>query len=737
LNKTKKPTLELTNNAIRVLEKRYLVKDDQGDVVEAPEDLFRRVAENIAQAEALYDSKGNAAKVEDRFYRLMTSLRFLPNSPTLMNAGRDLQQLSACFVLPVPDSMEGIFETLKQAAVIHKTGGGTGFSFSQIRPKDDRVKTTGGVASGPISFMKVFNHATEAVKQGGTRRGANMGILRVDHPDILDFIACKSDTKEITNFNISVAITDGFMEAYQNGADYDLISPRTGEVVHRLPAKEVMDTIAEQAWRTGEPGLFFIDAANRSNPTPHVAGIEATNPCGEQPLLPYESCNLGSIVLDRHLKKEGGKYEIDWVLLEDTVRTAVRFLDNVIDMNRYPIAEIEKITKANRKIGLGVMGFARMLFKLEVPYNADEGIKTAKEVMAFIKRIGDEASARLAEERGVYPNWPGSLHEAKNQRLRNSYVTTIAPTGTISMIADTSGGCEPEFSLVWYKNVMDGEHLPYVLDYFIEIAKREGFYTEDLLDRVIENKGSVQGLAQVPERWQKVFVTSHDIQAEWHVIMQAAFQEYSDSAVSKTINLPPSATVEDIRSAYLMAYSLDCKGITVYRDGSRDHQVLNVGTEKQNGSGPNTSLELTPELRVKVKTRQGSSYVHVAFGMGEAGMTQFLEILKREGRFHQLFLSPSPHIKNRESLDLICRLISDSLISGKSIEANMEQMLKSNAQFGDMSTDVYALIKSLTAVMSLLKGNTAMDLPCPECSFSPVRMQEGCLSCTRCSWSRC
>ncbi len=740
MNKTTIPTLKLTENALRVLEKRYLIKDDEGDVAEVPEDLFRRVAENIAKAEGLYDSNANLAEMEESFYQIMSALRFLPNSPTLMNAGRDLQQLSACFVLPVPDSMEGIFETLKQAAIIHKTGGGTGFSFSRIRPKHDRVKTTGGVASGPISFMKVFNHATEAVKQGGTRRGANMGILRVDHPDILDFISCKADTSEITNFNISVAMTEAFMEAHQSGEDYDLISPRTGQVVGQLSATQVMDKIAAQAWQTGEPGLFFIDEANRTNPTPHVSEIEATNPCGEQPLLPYESCNLGSIVLDRHLKEEDGKYQIDWTLLEETIRIAVRFLDNVIDMNRYPISEIEKITKANRKIGLGVMGFARMLFKLELPYNSDEGIKTAKELMAFIKRTGDEASARLAEERGVYPNWPGSLHEAKNQKLRNSYVTTIAPTGTISMIADTSGGCEPEFSLVWYKNVMDGEHLPYVLDYFIEIAKREGFYSEDLLDRVIENKGSVQGLTQVPEHWQKVFVTSHDIQVEWHVIMQAAFQEYSDSAVSKTINLPHSATVKDVKEAYLMAYTLGCKGITVYRDGSRDHQVLNVGTDLKGQSkrpGPESSLELTPELRVKVKTRHGSSYVHVAFGIGEKGMAEFLKILKREGRFYQLFLSPSPHIKNRESLDLICRLISDDLVEGKPIEKNMEQMLKSNAQFGDMSTDVYALIKSLAAVMSLLKNNTTMDIPCPECGFTPVRMQEGCLSCTRCSWSRC
>ena len=586
----------LSPNALRVLEKRYLAKNEEGKVTETPEQMFRRIAINLAAPDHLYEPQADLSEVEEEFYDLMSQLRFLPNSPTLMNAGRELQQLSACFVLPVGDSMEEIFETVKQAAIIHKTGGGTGFSFSRLRPKDDVVRTTGGVASGPVSFMKVFNHATEAVKQGGTRRGANMGILRVDHPDILEFITCKADTREITNFNISVAITHRFMEAFEKDGEYDLISPRNGKVVRRLSARMVMDKIAEQACATGEPGLFFIDTTNDTNPTPHVAAIEATNPCGEQPLLPYESCNLGSINLEKHLKHTGDRFMIDWVSLERTIRSSIHLLDNVIDANRYPIPEIEIITKANRKIGLGVMGFARMLFKLGIRYDSDKGIEMGRTVMNFIQDIGYDESARLAERRGTYPNWRGSLHDKRGQRVRNSYVTTVAPTGTLSMIADTSGGCEPEFSLIWYKNVMGGEHLPYVLDHFIEVAKREGFWTEDLLDRIVENHGSVRGIDQVPEAWQEVFVTAHDVAPEWHVRMQAAFQEFTDSAVSKTINLPSHATAKDVKDAYLLAYKLNCKGITVYRDGARPDQVMNVGKEgkKAETQGTQDTIDAKP-----------------------------------------------------------------------------------------------------------------------------------------------
>jgi ribonucleoside-diphosphate reductase alpha chain len=596
----------LSPNALRVLEKRYLAKNEEGKVIETPEQMFRRIAKNLAAPDRLYEPQADLAAVEEEFYDLMSQLRFLPNSPTLMNAGRELQQLSACFVLPVGDSMEEIFETVKQAAIIHKTGGGTGFSFSRLRPKDDVVRTTGGVASGPVSFMKVFNHATEAVKQGGTRRGANMGILRVDHPDILEFITCKADTREITNFNISVAVTRKFMEAYEKDGEYDLISPRNGKVVRRLSARMVMDKIAEQACATGEPGLFFIDTTNDTNPTPHVAAIEATNPCGEQPLLPYESCNLGSINLEKHLKQNGDRFMIDWVSLERTIRSSIHLLDNVIDANRYPIPEIEIITKANRKIGLGVMGFARMLFKLGVRYDSDKGIEMGRTVMNFIQDIGYDESTCLAERRGTYPNWKGSLHDKRGQRVRNSYVTTVAPTGTLSMIADTSGGCEPEFSLIWYKNVMGGEHLPYVLDHFIEVAKREGFWTEDLLDRIVNHHGSVRGIDRVPAAWQDVFITAHDIAPEWHVRMQAAFQEFTDSAVSKTINLPSHATSKEVSEAYLLAYQLNCKGITVYRDGARPDQVMNVGKEKKKAEVDEKKVQVEVN-EVKAKVEEPSS----------------------------------------------------------------------------------------------------------------------------------
>lgn len=768
--------IALSQNALRVLEKRYLLKDLEGKVIESPADLFRRVANNIAKAEHIYDSACDLAETEEKFYDLMTSLRFLPNSPTLMNAGRDLQQLSACFVLPIEDSMESIFEAVKQAAIIHKSGGGTGFSFSRLRPKDDRVKSTGGVASGPISFMKVFNHATEAVKQGGTRRGANMGILRVDHPDILDFISCKSDTSEITNFNISVAITDRFMEAYEQGENYDLISPRTKEPVKSVSARAVMDKIAEQAWKTGEPGLFFIDVTNRSNPTPHISDMEATNPCGEQPLLPYESCTLGSISLDRHLKKVDGRYQIDWVALEETVRSSVHFLDNVLDMNRYPIPEIEEITRANRKIGLGVMGFARMLFKLEIAYNSGNGVEMARMVMGFIHKIASDESVRIAEQRGVYQHWEGSRHQEQGRRLRNSYLTTVAPTGTISMIADTSGGCEPEFSLVWYKNVMDGEHLPYALDYFIDVAKREGFYVDDLLDQIIDNKGSVRGLKQVPEYWQDIFVTSHGISSEWHVRMQAAFQDFSDSAVSKTINLPSSATTDEIKEAYLLAYSLGCKGITVYRDGCRPDQVMNVGKSKKEesseapkaktGTQEAETLDMkeyfpivTPRPRPDVmlgsttrrKTSCGDLYLTVnrdeksdrpfeAFAtMGKAGGCEgsFNEAI---GRLISLCMRAgvTPRDIVKQLIGIRCnkpfgigpdKVLSCSDAIAKIFNQSLEIKV-SEERYSEKGEAAVALEESPVL------GSQKMAFPCPDCGCELI-FGEGCEKCHYCGYSRC
>lgn len=774
----------LSENALRVLEKRYLAKDPDGVVCETPSDLFRRVAKNIALGDQLHVPDADLSETEASFYQMMADCRFLPNSPTLMNAGRDLQQLSACFVLPVADSMEDIFETVKQAAIIHKSGGGTGFSFSRLRPKNDVVRSTGGVASGPISFMKVFNHATEAVKQGGTRRGANMGILRVDHPDILDFISCKSDTKEVTNFNISVAITDKFMEACQKGEDYELISPRSGIAVGTLSAQKVMDKIAHQAWQTGEPGLFFIDITNRTNPTPHIAEIEATNPCGEQPLVPFESCNLGSINLTEHLVESEGRYRIDWSALEKTVRTAIHFLDNVIEMNNYPIAEIEKITKGNRKIGLGIMGFARMLFKLEIPYNSEKGVEMARTVMGFIHDISRDASTQLATKRGVYPNWKGSRHEAEGLRLRNAYLTTLAPTGTISMIAETSGGCEPEFSLIWYKNVMDGEHLPYTLDYFTEVAKREGFYSASLLDKIMANKGAVKGIDEVPKYWQNVFVTSHHIAPEWHVRMQAAFQEYSDSAVSKTINLPQSATEDEVKEAYQTAYQLGCKGITVYRDGCRPDQVMNAGKsdkdEKKDAaisSEKETSNENPlkiiaprprPDLMFGTTTRRrtscGDLYLTVnrdeeekpfeAFAtMGKAGGCEgsFNEAI---GRLISLCMRAgvTPREIVKQLIGIRCNKpfgigpdkvlsCSDAVakIFNQSLEAKVsEKRYPEVASPPSAGTEAVAnsVLSSVSSPIEEQSENQKIAFSCPECGCELI-FGEGCEKCHFCGYSRC
>lgn len=782
--------LDVSPNALRVLEKRYLVKDLDGNVIEAPVDLFRRVANNIAEADLLYDADCDVAETCEQFYELMSTFRFLPNSPTLMNAGRDLQQLSACFVLPVEDSMESIFETVKQAAIIHKSGGGTGFSFSRLRPKDDRVKSTGGVASGPISFMKVFNHSTEAVKQGGTRRGANMGILRVDHPDILEFISCKSDTSEITNFNISVAITDRFMEAYAKGRDYELISPRTGKAVKTVAAKEVMDKIAEQAWQTGEPGLFFIDVTNRANPTPHLCDMEATNPCGEQPLLPYESCTLGSICLDRHLKKVDDHFQMDWAALEETIRTSVHFLDNVLDMNRYPIPEIEKITRGNRKIGLGVMGFARMLFKLEIPYDSENGVEMARTVMGFIHKMASDESAHLAEQRGVYPNWEGSRHDKEGKRLRNSYLTTVAPTGTISMISDTSGGCEPEFSLIWYKNVMDGEHLPYALDYFSEVAKREGFYSKDLLDQIMNNKGSVKGVNQVPKYWQDVFVTSHNISPSWHVRMQAAFQEFSDSAVSKTINLPTEAKVDEIKEAYLLAYRLGCKGITVYRDGCRPDQVMNVGLSKKGKEASEAVAALKSEKPaanikpVEVERpgaqQMGNGYFQIVtprprpdvmLGTTTRRQTSCGDLYltvnqdQEEGRPFEAFATMGKAGGCEGSFnEAIGRLISLCMRAGVTPRDIVKQLIgiRCNKPFGigpekvlscsdaiakifnqslemKVSEERYSSEDTETTMAFAQKTKTEIQkivFPCPECGCELI-FGEGCEKCHFCGYSRC
>jgi ribonucleoside-diphosphate reductase alpha chain len=570
----KSSKLNLTSNALTVLARRYLKKDEQGRVAESPEEMFRRVANNVAQAELLYDGHADLRKAEDEFHGLLSRLEFLPNSPTLMNAGRPLQQLAACFVLPVEDSLESIFESVKNTALIHQSGGGTGFSFSRLRPRDDAVQTTGGAASGPVSFMRVFNMATEVIKQGGTRRGANMGILRVDHPDILEFISAKEENKELSNFNLSVAVNEEFMRAVEAGGDLQLVNPHTGLTARTLKAREVFDRIVEMAWKTGDPGLIFLDRINRDNPTPQLGEMESTNPCGEQPLLPSEPCNLGSINLLRMLRKSGGRFEIDWGKLERTVQRSVHFLDNVIDVSRYPLDPIDMMAKGNRKIGLGVMGFADLLIRLGIPYDSEAAIKTGEEIMQFIKKTGWKRSEELAEERGVFPNFPGSRYDREQgPRLRNATVTTVAPTGTLSLIAGCSSGIEPLFALSFTRHALEDVELPEVYAYLLETAKARGFYSEQFLMRITAGE-SFQRMDEAPQDLKRLFMTAFDIAPEWHVRMQAAFQRFTDNAVSKTINFPRQAAKEDVRKAFLLAWREEVKGITIFRSGSKREQVL-------------------------------------------------------------------------------------------------------------------------------------------------------------------
>lgn len=568
-------------NTLEVLQRRYLLRNEEGQIIETPQQLFRRVAKAVAIAELNYIQKNNAKNIEDEFYEAMSNLEFLPNTPTLMNAGTGAGQLSACFVIPVEDSLTGIFEAAKWTALIHQTGGGTGFSFSKLRPQGDAVKSIDGKASGPITFMTIFDKTTEVIKQGGKRRGANMGILSIDHPDILNFIQCKSNENFLSNFNISVAVNDKFMKAVEKNQNYSLINPRNGKTTQILNARKTFDLIVHNAWKTGDPGLIFIDEINRYNPTPSAGRIEATNPCGEMPLLYWESCNLGSINLAKVVKD----MKIDWIKLKRLVRLGVRFLDDVIDVNKYPVPQIDRITKSNRKIGLGIMGFAEALIQMGIPYNSKKGISIATKIMKFIKKEGHTASQELGLERGNFANFEYSIWKRKFHygNMRNATVTTIAPTGTISIIANCSSGIEPVFAVSYVRNVMDNTDLYENNQYFEQIAKKEGFYSYNLI-KEISRTGSIQHIRRIPKKIKKIFVTAHDIAPDWHVKMQAAFQRYTDNSVSKTINLSQNAKQSDVRKAFLLAYRLKCKGITVYRYGSKTNQVLSFGKKKNRAS---------------------------------------------------------------------------------------------------------------------------------------------------------
>lgn len=880
--------MNLSDNAIKVLERRYLTRDIEGNVIETPEGMFRRVAKAVAQADKLYGSE-DVSGLEDQFYELMTSLDFLPNSPTLMNAGKDLGQLSACFVLPVEDSMEGIFDAVKQAALIHKSGGGTGFSFSRLRPKGSVVRTTGGIASGPISFIKVFNSATEAVKQGGTRRGANMAILRVDHPDILEFIECKKNNSDITNFNISVGITEDFMKAAIEGREYELTDPHLQQSVGKLNAKDVLDRIVQMAWKNGEPGIVFLDRMNKYNPTPKLGKIESTNPCvtadtlvetrqgrvridsiaeaevlsidgkyygakafktgkkpvyrlrtkvgyqlkltldhrvmtisgwkeagslsskdvikvykggefvnsgfesieyvgeedvyditegvnhlfvangivvhncGEQPLLPYESCNLGSINLLNMTTDEGGKSKVDYDRLEMTVKTAVHFLDNVIDINKYPLPEIDHMTKLTRKIGLGVMGFADMLFTINIPYDSDEAVNLSRRIMKFINDKSKEESRELAKIRGPFPGIESSIY--KGQCIRNATTTTIAPTGTISMIAGCSSGIEPLFAISYVRNVMDNDELPEVHPIFRKISEDRGFYSTELM-KEIAKQGTIAHLP-VPEDVKKVFVTAHDIDPVWHIRMQSAFQEYTDNAVSKTVNFRHDATRDDVKEVFMLAYKLGCKGVTIYRDGSRESQVLNIGEVNKTKSDSEAEPRIVPRERPEItrgiteKVRVGCGNLYITVNYDDSGICEVFTNVGKAGG------CPSQS-------EATSRLVSMALRSGIDVEEVLHQLkgirchstLRQKANNKDIKvlSCPDAIARAIEEVLNIQStsnsdkfdiesaDDNAVDIAaasgagqdsdrsggprCPECG-GKITHEGGCVICPSCGYSKC
>ena len=752
--------MELSKNALTVLERRYLIKNGEGVVIETVEELFRRVAGAIAASDRRYDENADCEALADSFYRMMTNLEFLPNSPTLMNAGRPLGQLSACFVLPVEDTMEGIFETIKQAALIHKSGGGTGFSFSRLRPCGSAVNSTGGVASGPISFMKVFNMATEAVKQGGTRRGANMGILRVDHPDIMEFIHCKTNNKEITNFNISVGLTEKFMNAVEAGKDYELVDPHGGRVTGTLNAREVFESIVDAAWHNGEPGIIFLDRLNRDNVVPKAGEIESTNPCGEQPLLPYESCNLGSINLTKMLREENGVYSFDWDKLKATAKKAVHFLDNVIDANKYPLKEIDFMTKQTRKVGLGVMGWADALLRLKIPYNSEQAVRLAETVMRAVTEAGREESRELAKARGTFPLFQESTLDQELPQ-RNATVTTIAPTGTLSLLASCSSGVEPIFGYVYIRNIMDGTEMIEVNPILREVLEERGLYSDELMKKIAK-QGSLEGIEEIPEEIRRVFVSAHEVSPEFHIRMQAAFQRHTDNAVSKTVNFCNSATREEVAEVYKLAFRLGCKGVTIYRDGSRSEQVLNIGKVKKDGQEespaeggqavikPRPRPDMTTGITERVKIGCGNLYITVNYD--DKGICEIFTNTGKAGG------CPSQS-------EATARLASIALRSGIDVRSIIDQLKgircpSTIRQSGMKCTSCPdAIAKAIERVyqqqvrlghwaepeLSAAEGPAASQAEtvvpgrmrfCPECG-AKLEHEGGCVICRNCGYSKC
>nr|WP_320050831.1 vitamin B12-dependent ribonucleotide reductase [uncultured Desulfuromonas sp.] len=732
----KNAALPLTSNALTVLERRYLKRDEKGRALETPANMFERVANAIAEAEKKFDKKADVKKVAADFYAMMTNLEFLPNSPTLMNAGRELGQLSACFVLPVADSMESIFEAIKNTALIHKSGGGTGFSFSRIRPANDVVLSTKGVSSGPLSFMKVFDAATETIKQGGTRRGANMGILRVDHPDVMDFIMCKRDQTVLTNFNISVGLTEDFMEAVKTDSEYDIINPRTGEVCDRMSAVKVFDHIVDLAWTNGEPGIIFLDRLNRDNPTPHIGEIESTNPCGEQPLLPYESCNLGSINLNR-MVTDG---QVDWDKLRKTVQTAVRFLDNVIEVNNYPIPQITEMSLANRKIGLGIMGWADMLIRVGISYCDQEASELGAKLMKFINDESHKASRELAAERGAFPNFEGSVYDQhKEAKIRNATCTTIAPTGTISIIANSSSGIEPLFAVSYVRQVMDNDILVEVNPLFEEVAKERGFYSPELM-KLIAEKGTIQDFDQIPEDVRRVFVTAHDITPEEHIRMQSAFQKHTDNAVSKTVNFCNSADRDDVAKVYQMAYESGCKGVTIYRDGSRDAQVLSVKKEEKDETSVPMESKKATRKRDRPRTLSGATY-QMETGCGPLYVTINED---KQGLFEVFTTMGKAGGCAASQCEALGRLVSLAWRSGVQARQSVKQLIGISCHkpsgFGNnrITSCADALAKAIQMHMQQEEEESFQQNggACPECG-GPVEHEGGCCVCHACGYSEC